>query len=100
MAIRCKFCNRVGHIDIVPDSVTPYNAEDSGEFKTIVTFECRGVDLLSFSPRIGWSADSSKSETKFANISLANMNWCDYDVEGSCEVSILDVESRFIKLKH
>lgn len=38
--------------DIMRDTITAYNAEDSGKFKTIVVFDCRGVEPIEFSPRV------------------------------------------------
>ena len=38
--------------DIIKDTIKPYNAEDSSKFKTIVAFECRGVEPTAFSPRV------------------------------------------------
>ncbi|TGZ64821.1 hypothetical protein CRM22_006191 [Opisthorchis felineus] len=99
LIIRCKFCNRVGNVDIVSGSDAAYNAEDSGQFKTILVFECRGVELIAFSPRVGWSANGLDSGTSFVDISLSDKNWCDYDDKGDCEVNIFNVESRFVKLK-
>ncbi|OON18554.1 hypothetical protein X801_05591 [Opisthorchis viverrini] len=71
--------------DIVSGSDAAYNAEDSGRFKTILVFECRGVELIAFSPRAGWSADGLDSGTSFVDISLSDEvcyvfdlvpNWC------------------------
>ncbi|THD25839.1 Ribosomal RNA assembly protein [Fasciola hepatica] len=78
LAIRCKFCSRIGHVAV---------------------FECRGVELIAFSPRIGWTAVGTETKTFFGDISLSDDNWCDYDETGNCEVSVFNVESRFIKLK-
>ncbi|KER31970.1 hypothetical protein T265_01902 [Opisthorchis viverrini] len=72
LIIRCKFCNRIGNVDIVSGSDAAYNAEDSGRFKTILVFECRGVELIAFSPRAGWSADGLDSGTSFVDISLSD----------------------------
>ncbi len=36
------------------DSLASYNFADSNKFKTIVVFDCRGVEPVEFSPRNGW----------------------------------------------
>ncbi|TPP57527.1 hypothetical protein FGIG_07412 [Fasciola gigantica] len=99
LAVRCKFCGRIGHVDVLTETYSPYTADDSGKFKTVAVFECRGVELIAFSPRVGWSAVGTETKTFFGDISLSDDNWCDYDETGNCEVSIFNVESRFIKLK-
>ena len=38
--------------DILGDSIQSYNEEDTEQFKTIVTFECRGIEPVEFSPRV------------------------------------------------
>lgn len=40
------------YIDILKDSIKPYNEEDSERFKTVVAFECRGIEPVDFSPRV------------------------------------------------
>ncbi|CAH8618252.1 unnamed protein product [Heterobilharzia americana] len=70
LVVRCKFCNRVSNADLVPGSITPYLLEDSGQFKTIVKFDCRGLEFTEFSPRVGWSASGANSGVVFDDISL------------------------------
>ena len=52
LVAKCKMCSRENSIDIIKDSITPYDA--NGSFKTIVAFDCRGVEPVDFSPRV-WS---------------------------------------------
>ncbi|KAA0196145.1 Ribosomal RNA assembly protein, partial [Fasciolopsis buskii] len=86
-------------LDVLTETYSRYTADDSGSFKTIAVFECRGVELIAFSPRVGWSAVGTETNTLFGDISLSDENWCDYDEKGNCEVSIFNVESRFIKIR-
>ncbi|VEL15449.1 unnamed protein product [Protopolystoma xenopodis] len=51
-------------------SFAHYNFEDSGTFKTIAQFDCRGVEPIIFSPRIGWRARGVKSGNLFYDINL------------------------------
>lgn len=34
------------------DTIKAYNADDSGHLKTVVMFDCRGVEPVEFSPRV------------------------------------------------
>ena len=36
------------------ENITAYTADDSDSFKTIVVFECRGVEPVEFSPRVNF----------------------------------------------
>ncbi|NXU71617.1 CA123 protein, partial [Oreotrochilus melanogaster] len=38
-------------LDILSQTIKPYNAEDSEKFKTIVEFECRGLEPVDFQPQ-------------------------------------------------
>ncbi len=42
-------------IDIIPESLASYNDDDQGKFKTVVQFDCRGMEPCDFSPRVGLS---------------------------------------------
>ena len=41
--------------DILKDTIKPYTEDDSGHFKTVVVFDCRGVEPVDFSPRVGFT---------------------------------------------
>ncbi|XP_077681334.1 CXXC motif containing zinc binding protein isoform X2 [Eretmochelys imbricata] len=51
MVQKCKLCSRENSIDILRDTIKPYNAEDSEKFKTVVEFECRGLEPVDFQPQ-------------------------------------------------
>ena len=40
------------------DSLASYNQVDNNKFKTIVVFDCRGMEPVEFSPRNGWKVVS------------------------------------------
>ncbi|XP_038067914.1 CXXC motif containing zinc binding protein-like [Patiria miniata] len=98
MVSKCKMCGRENHIDILKDSYKAYNVEDSGSFKTIVGFECRGMEPVEFSPRIGFAAKGAESTTQF-EVDLTEKEWADYDEKTNLPVSIEEFESRFITMK-
>ncbi|XP_054452311.1 CXXC motif containing zinc binding protein isoform X1 [Anoplopoma fimbria] len=55
MVQKCKLCARENSIDILGDTIKPYNVEDSESFKTMVQFECRGLEPIDFQPQVSLS---------------------------------------------
>ncbi|XP_025942484.1 UPF0587 protein C1orf123 homolog isoform X3 [Apteryx rowi] len=70
MVQKCKLCSRENSIDILSQTIKPYNAEDSEKFKTIVEFECRGLEPVDFQPQAGFAAEGAESGTPFNDINL------------------------------
>uniref|UniRef100_A0A8D0H2W5 CXXC motif containing zinc binding protein n=1 Tax=Sphenodon punctatus TaxID=8508 RepID=A0A8D0H2W5_SPHPU len=66
MVQKCKLCSRENSIDILSHTIKPYNAEDSEKFKTIVEFECRGLEPVDFQPQV--MADREESEPRLYGI--------------------------------
>ncbi|XP_035655262.1 CXXC motif containing zinc binding protein isoform X1 [Oncorhynchus keta] len=135
MVQKCKLCARENSIDIMRDTITPYNvstvlivkltsqlilgltaieathtflslprggaaavkAEDSERFKTMVQFECRGLEPVDFQPQAGFAAEGAESGTKFPEITLLEKDWTDYDEKASESVGIYEVTHQFIK---
>ena len=56
-----QLCGRENSIDILADTVAKYNQEDNNKFKTIVVFDCRGLEPVEFSPRNGWRVSLDKN---------------------------------------
>ncbi|KAM9242856.1 CXXC motif containing zinc binding protein isoform 3-T3 [Dugong dugon] len=56
MVQKCKLCSRENSIEILSSTIKSYNAEDSERFKTIVEFECRGLEPVDFQPQVRVSA--------------------------------------------
>lgn len=61
-------CSRENSIDIIKDSILPYDTSES--FKTIVAFDCRGIEPVDFSPRVGFKASG---EATFEDVSLTEL---------------------------
>uniref|UniRef100_A0A9J7X8V1 CXXC motif containing zinc binding protein n=2 Tax=Cyprinus carpio TaxID=7962 RepID=A0A9J7X8V1_CYPCA len=108
MVQKCKLCSRensIGNqttsyifsIDILRDTITPYNAEDSERYKTIVQFECRGLEPVDFQPQAGFAASGAETSTQFPEINLQEKDWTDYDEKASESVGIYEVTHQFIK---
>ncbi|XP_005099014.1 CXXC motif containing zinc binding protein [Aplysia californica] len=100
LVLKCKLCKRENSIDIVTESLSPYTEEDSGKFKTIVAFDCRGVQPIDFSPRVGWEAVGLESQTLFSDIDLNEAEWFDYDEKAGESVSITELKHQFVPVKH
>lgn len=99
LVIKCKLCSRENSIDIIKDSIRSYTEEDSGKFKTIIAFDCRGVSPIDFSPRVGWEAVGLESSTLFADIDLNEKEWYDFDEKAGESVSITELEHKFVTVK-
>eukprot|EP00116_Pleurobrachia_bachei_P004751 sb/3465013/ len=78
LVVKCKMCNRENSISIVDGSVKAYTNE-TGQFQSVVRFECRGMEPTDFSPRTGWTATAADSGTIFTDVDLQEKEWCDYD---------------------
>ena len=52
-------------LDILPETIKPYNSEDANQFKAIVVFDCRGYQPVEFEPLAGWLADGEESGQTF-----------------------------------
>uniref|UniRef100_A0A8B9WFX2 CXXC motif containing zinc binding protein n=1 Tax=Bos mutus grunniens TaxID=30521 RepID=A0A8B9WFX2_BOSMU len=70
MVQKCKLCSRENSIEILSSTIKSYNAEDNEKFKTIVEFECRGLEPVDFQPQAGFAAEGVESGTVFSDINL------------------------------
>ena len=57
------------------DTIKPYNMSDNNKFKTIVVFDCRGLEPVEFSPRSGWKVLGWKSSEDDDDDSEAESPW-------------------------
>ncbi|OMH84439.1 UPF0587 protein [Zancudomyces culisetae] len=69
------------------------------KIQQILTLDCRGIEPVEFSPKGEWIASGVDSVTKFNEIDFSMGDWADYDENADVEVSIMDFESSFVKLK-
>lgn len=96
LVIKCKFCSRVNTVDIIPDSVTPYTAEDSDQFKKLVVFDCRGVEPTDYFFGNGFTC-TSEGGTQYEDINLEEGEWVEYDEKAGQSVGIYSATHRFVK---
>lgn len=120
--MKCKLCSRENSIDILPGTngmyiifirlcwrlamrvyicrfTVSYLADDNEKLKTIVCFDCRGVEPVDFSPRIGWLIKASDGGQSFEEVDLSDDDWTEYDQKNKVSVGVYSFESQFIKLK-
>lgn len=81
------------------DNKASYTAEDVGKFKTIVAFDCRGVEPVEFSPRTGWIVKAADNGQQFEDVDLSDDDWVEYDTKNNVSIGIYEIESNFIKMK-
>ncbi|XP_044094197.1 CXXC motif containing zinc binding protein isoform X2 [Neovison vison] len=97
MVQKCKLCARENSIEILSNTLRSYNAEDNEKFKTIVEFECRGLEPVDFQPQAGFAAEGVESGTVFSDINLQEKDWTDYDEKAQESVGIYEVTHQFVK---
>jgi len=85
--------------DILPDTISKYTIEDSNKFKSIVTFDCRGLSIIDFSPRNGFKCCGIETNTIFEDVNLEEKEWVDYDERQNQPVGIYDVQYQFVTTK-
>lgn len=76
-----------------------YTSNDQNKFKTIVTFDCRGIEPVEFSPAEGWLVKVEESGKAFNDVDLSEKEWADYDDRANQSVGIYELESQFVKVK-
>lgn len=118
--MKCKLCSRENSIDILPGTngtyhiliavmlntacecclfAVSYVADDNEKLKTIVCFDCRGVEPVDFSPRIGWCVKAADGGQSFDDVDLSDDDWTEFDQKNNVSVGVYSFESHFIKLK-
>ena len=85
------------YIKIVPVKKVDgtYTAKDSGAFKTIVGFECRGLTIKKAEISADFNCVSTGGTT-FEQIDLTDNDWTDYDDKNGNDlsVSVMSFESK------
>lgn len=108
--IKCKLCGRENSCDVVEDSLKSYDFTDANRFKSVVAFDCRGMEPVELSPRDGWEVkgfkvdedgegDGSLSGKVFGDVDLSSNEWADYDDVSDESVFLSEFKYQFIKIK-
>ncbi|XP_045480445.1 UPF0587 protein CG4646 [Harmonia axyridis] len=96
---KCKLCGRENRLSIIEGTNEKYTNEDQGNFKSIINFDCRGIEPIEFSPTDGWIAKIEDSGNIFEGIDLTEKEWVEYDEKINQSVGIYDFQYKFIKIK-
>ncbi|CAF4952560.1 unnamed protein product [Pieris macdunnoughi] len=99
LLIKCKLCSRENSIDVIEGSNGILTSEDENKFKTIVIFDCRGVELVDFQPKSGWIAEAEDNGKKFEEVDLSEKEWAEYDEKNQNSVGVYELEWNFVKVK-
>lgn len=77
-----------------------YFEEDTGKFKTIIQFDCRGIEPTAFEPREGFIVKSIDNGNTFENAEIDESgDWADFDEKRNNSVAISEFKSQFVKIK-
>jgi len=96
---KCKLCSRENSMMIIEDSIQSFIADDQGKFKTIVKFDCRGIEPSDFSAREGWIARAAEGGKEFTEVDLSEGEWEDYCDKIMEPVGIYEIKHRFERIK-
>eukprot|EP00062_Callorhinchus_milii_P025601 gi/632986761/ref/XP_007910417.1/ PREDICTED: UPF0587 protein C1orf123 homolog isoform X2 [Callorhinchus milii] len=72
MVQKCKLCSRENSIDILRDTIKPYNG--------------------------GFIAEGAESGTRFSEINLLEKDWTEYDEKIQKSVGVYEVTHQFVKI--
>lgn len=125
--MKCKLCSRENSIDILPGTngkndiygsrkhkkyyfkrnqiykpiiIVSYTVDDNEKMKTIVCFDCRGVEPIEFSPRAGWIVCSAENGQTFdEDVDFSEDDWTEFDQKNKVSVGVYSFESQFVKIK-
>jgi len=95
LVIKDKLNGREATVDIVSGSAESYTAEDSGRWKAVICFDCRGVEPVEYEPGQGFTGTNPESGTSF-EVDLSE-DWTDFDDDASQPVGVYSFKSKFEK---
>lgn len=96
---KCKLCSRENSMAILKDSIKSFTSDDQGKFKTLVVFDCRGIEPSDFSAREGWVAKAIDNGNEFTDVDLSEGEWAEYCDKIKQPVGIFEIEHKFERIK-
>ena len=107
LVFKCRNCTRT-HTLLIPQAPTPYrhpdddkvplnkNTKNAEKKQTMLVMDCRGIEVVGFSPEGTWKAQGVESGTPFEEVTLEGGNdgkweWYEYDEKAGEEVSATNV---------
>nr|CAD7202666.1 unnamed protein product [Timema douglasi] len=88
----CKFCRTV-----IVETNSEYTKDDSENFKTIIVFDCRGLEPVDVQFKDGWSIVSESNKT-FENCNIKDGDWVEFDEKLKLPVTLYDMKAKFVKV--
>lgn len=96
---KCKLCTRENSLNILPETISGITEDSCGQFKTIVVFDCRGLEPRDFSAREGWIVKTCDDGKTFTDVDLSEGEWVDYCDKTNQPVGIDNIEHTFERVK-
>lgn len=90
-------CTQRQHTANIQASPVAYQLSDPPKRQKLLTVDCRGLELVGFSPEGVWRAKGADSNTAFADVDLSEGEWFDYDEKAGDEVSIKNLKWEVIR---
>jgi hypothetical protein len=98
--MKWKGSNSQSYIKIVDLKKTDsnYSSNDSGNWKLIIGFECRGLEPTKWIPGIDFNILTSSGKI-FENVDLTEKDWAEYDEENDLSITVTNLEYEIVKIK-
>ncbi|KAJ8687623.1 hypothetical protein QAD02_023419 [Eretmocerus hayati] len=96
---KCKLCSRENSLNIIADTIDGLTADSTDQFKTVVVFDCRGLEPRDFSAREGWVVKAANGGKTFNDVDLGDGEWADYCDKTNQPVGVFEIEHRFERVK-
>ncbi|KFR14830.1 UPF0587 protein C1orf123, partial [Opisthocomus hoazin] len=98
MVQKCKLCCRENSVDILSQTIKPYNVITVSMIIFII-FLVQFIlkTLLQMCSQGGFVAEGAESGTPFNDINLLEKDWNDYDEKTKESVGIYEVTHKFVK---
>jgi len=97
LAVKCKGCKRENNIEL--EGGKRISANDSANWVPVILFECRGVEITAYEPRMGFTCEAVNSGTSF-DVDLSEGDWSEYDDKASQSIGIYNVEHKIEKSRN
>jgi hypothetical protein len=97
--IKCKLCLRENSLVILSDTVTGIHVDSCNELKTVVVFDCRGLEPKEFAAREGWVVKAENNGNTFTDVDLSEGEWVDFCDKTNQPVVISELEHNFKRIK-
>ncbi|XP_011499048.1 PREDICTED: UPF0587 protein C1orf123 homolog [Ceratosolen solmsi marchali] len=96
---KCKFCSRENSLTILSDTIAGIKANSCNELKTIVVFDCRGLEPREFVAKDGWVVETANNGKIFKDVDLSEGEWVDYCDKIGQPVGVYELKHSFKKIK-